>query len=381
MSASGQLTNVKVVAESSYGVPSGTTYKALRVKDTSLNLKKGIFQSAEIRSDRQKSDARHGMRSVAGDISVELGLTTFDDMIEAALAGTFVAVTTGSISLASTTGTNTITRTVGSFITDGFLPGDEVLIAGFATGGNNGRTKILTVAALTITVAKALASDVAAAARTVDVVGKRVKCGNTMKTMHVQRAFTDIAQFLLFKGCAVDQLKLSAKPDAIVEMVLSVLGKDVVVGVADNAAVTTPAATNSPFDVFSGVLQEGGTALAYVTGLDLQVSNNRAVRGVIGSNTPQEVFEGQAEVSGTLTAMFQDASLLNKFLNETGSSLDVKLNDPNGTDFHRIRIPNVKYTGGDLDNPKDGPVIQTLPFVGLLDATAGTSLLWQRSNT
>jgi hypothetical protein len=49
---------------------------------------------------------------------------------------TLSVATTGTTSLAATaTG---YTRAAGSFVTDGFKPGMEVLAAGFATSGNNG---------------------------------------------------------------------------------------------------------------------------------------------------------------------------------------------------------------------------------------------------
>lgn len=381
-SASGQRTALRYVSESAFGVASGTTFKALRFTDTGLNLSKSAFQSNEIRSDRQKADLRHGMRSVGGDISVELGLTTFDDLIEAAVSGTWAPVTSGAVSLATTTGTNTITRTAGSFLTDGFLPGDEVTLSSFSTGGNNGAAKVLTVAAdgLSMTVSRPLATEAAAAGKTVALVGKRVKAGTQLKTFQFERAFTDIGQFLLYKGCAVDSMKLSIKPEEIITAVFGILGKDMTQAAATNSTAVTAAAANSPFDAFNGVLQEGGTTIAYVTGLDIELSNGRQVKGVVGSTSPQEIFEGGSETSGTVSLFFQDAAMLNKFINETESSLDVRLNDPNGTDFMRIRMPRVKYTGGTLDNPKEGPVMLSLPYTALLDATAGTSLIVQRSN-
>lgn len=380
MSSMGQLTAVRLVSESAFGVPSGTVYKALRQTDNSLNAKKATYQSNEIRADRMTADLRHGLKSVAGDISIELGLVTFDDLIEAAVSGNWAAVTSGSQTMSSTTGTNTITRSAGSFVTDGFLPGDEVNITGFATGGNNGRTKLLTVTALSITVEKALATDASAAGRTVEMVGKRCKTGSLVKTFHIERAFQDVNQFMLFKGMAVDQLKISVKPEEIITAQFSLLGKEGTrAGVTASTGVTA-AATNSPFDAFKGAIRENNAAIASISSLEINLSNGRAVKGVIGQQTPQEIMEGGQQVSGTATLYFADGVHLDKFLNETESSIDVRLDDPNGVDFHRIRIPRVKYTAGDLDNPKEGPVTVTLPFVGLYDSVSAAAIIYQRSN-
>ena len=143
--AQGQRTQLLMVSESAFGVPSGTVMDQLRFTDTSLNVEKATFVSNEIRSDRQVSDMRHGMKSNAGDVTVELGLTTYDDLLEGALSGTFAAVTTGSISLQVVAATKKFVRTTGSFVTDGFHVGMKVLPAGFTAPANNARTRVTAV--------------------------------------------------------------------------------------------------------------------------------------------------------------------------------------------------------------------------------------------
>lgn len=382
-SASGQLTALRMVGESEYGVAAGTRYKALRFTDSSINLKKAVYQSNEIRSDRMKSDVRHGMRSVAGDINVELGIGTFDDLLEGALSGTFEEVTTGLVSLSSDSSDNSFNRLSGSFITDGFLPGDVVVASGFSASSTNARAKVLSVTALKMVVDLDIAtSDTAAPSREVALVGRRMSAGTILRTFQFERAFLDVDQFLNFSGCAIDQMQLSIKPEEIITGSFSVIGKDMTVDDSTHAVSGVDApATNSPFDAFTGTLMEGGDILAYITGIELTVSNGRQVKGVIGQRSPQEVFEGTCDVQGTLTAFFPSAALLTKFLDEVESTIDVQLDDMNGVDFHRIRIPRVKYNGGDLDNPKEGPITLTLPFTGLLDPVANTSLVYQVSNS
>jgi len=62
----------------------GTAYN-LRATDFGVQLSKDTFESDEIRSDRQTSDMRHGMKSVSGDVSVELSSGAFDDLIASAM--------------------------------------------------------------------------------------------------------------------------------------------------------------------------------------------------------------------------------------------------------------------------------------------------------
>ncbi|QQR47745.1 hypothetical protein JKA73_17565 [Myxococcus xanthus] len=376
-SASGQRTALRFAPEIEYGVPS-TAYSVLRFTDTSLNLAKETYQSNEVRDDRQTADLRHGMRSVGGDFSFELSRGTFDVLLAAALSGTWRAVTTGAASLEAEA--DAFVRDSGSFLEDGFLPGDMVAASGFAEAGNNGRAKVVAVSALRMEVDRALTVDAAAAGRTVALVGQRLANGTELVSFGLERAFTDISQFMLYRGCAVDSLSLSVTPGEIVTCSMSFLGKDMVQATATHAVTLTPAGTGSPFDAFTGALYEGGQRVANVTAVELEIANGRSVQGVVGHKSPQEVHEGAFVVTGSISAYFKDAVLLNRFINEEESSLELLLEDVNGTDFHRIYLPRIKYTGGDVDNPNSGPVTVSLPFTALLDATSGATILYQRSN-
>ena len=95
---------------------------------------------------------------------------------------TLSVATTGSTTLAATT--TGFTRAAGSFITDGFVVGMEILAAGFSTAANNGNGVVTSVAAGTLLVdaytvtlgvtgytvaARTLATEAAAAGRTISV--------------------------------------------------------------------------------------------------------------------------------------------------------------------------------------------------------------------
>jgi len=82
---------------------------------------------------------------------------------------TLAVCTTGATDLsASATG---YARAAGSFLTDGFAPGMEILASGFTAAANNGRSVITAVAALALTVRKTggTSAEAAAAGRTLAV--------------------------------------------------------------------------------------------------------------------------------------------------------------------------------------------------------------------
>lgn len=74
----------------------------------------------------------------------------------------FVKAQTGTLTDVAVSGGNFV-RASGSFLTDGFGPGDYVTVAGFATGANNGKTFITSVSALTMDVEATLTNEVSGA--------------------------------------------------------------------------------------------------------------------------------------------------------------------------------------------------------------------------
>ena len=114
--------------ESAYGVAPGQSgAQALRRVQSTLDLTKETYQSQEIRTSQQMADFRHGVRSVTGKIGGELSPGTWADFLRLALRRDFTAVTaiaSLSVTIASTTSNRyTVTRSTGSWLTDGVKVG------------------------------------------------------------------------------------------------------------------------------------------------------------------------------------------------------------------------------------------------------------------
>lgn len=86
--AAGSQYALHYIAESTWGTTPGTPQMAvLRNTGCSLELKRALYESKEIRSDRMIADARLGAYSVGGDIDFELSMGGQDDLLESALFG------------------------------------------------------------------------------------------------------------------------------------------------------------------------------------------------------------------------------------------------------------------------------------------------------
>lgn len=372
--------------ETTWGVLAGSTAgKALRRVTGNFNVTKETYQSAEIRTDYQIQDMRHGVKSVAGSLSGELSPSTYADFLSAAVAKDFVAgvSATGLTYAVATSGSYwSVTRTAGSFLTDGFKIGDVIRIT--AAGGNASNTgKNLLVLALTATVAtvmplngEALVAESAIASATIAVVGKKTYApltGHTDKSFTVEEWYGDIAQSEVFTGNKVNTVALSLPATGLVTCDFGFMGKDMsATGTTKYFTSPTAQGNSGVFASVNGALLVGGVPIALVTSLTVNINRNMQNATVVGSNSVVDMFEGRIAVDGTFSAYFEDETLRDMFYNEEESSIVVALTTSNASDadFMTIALPRVKVNSNTRDDGETG-IVATHSFTALLKSDGG----------
>jgi len=295
--AQGSRSRLAFGVESTFGT-AATSYTNLPYNTHSLNLSKERVAGNEIQPDRMPRVDRHGNRSVAGDITVDLRDSAYDDLIESAMLSTF---STGVI-----------------------------------------------------------------------------KVGTTPKFLTLEDYAADIDQARLFTGCAVSTMGVSMAPNQMVTATFGMVGKDMTISATEKTV--SAAGVGEPFDAYSGDLKVAdvdgtgaASALSIVTSVDFTVTNSFAPTFVVGDDSAPALEFGRAEIEGTITAYFEDLSLVNRFLNETESAIEVSVADPSANTMTFL-FPRVKFNAADI--PVDGPTsrVVTLPFVALYDDTELTNL-------
>ena len=206
----------------------------------------------------------------------------------------------------------------------------------------------------------------------------QLKVGETLTSFTMRRFFSDITQYEVFTGVRFSGLSISIQPNQIATISLSCNGKDMttsnIAGATQNAANT-----NTPFSGHeAGTIKEGGTTYAGITGIELSLENGLESAFELGSDTTGEHIIGRSNVTGTVTAYFSDQTLMNKFINETESSIEFTMTDPAGNTL-RFVIPRVKYTGGQPDVSGEGGVLLSMPFQALYDTTTSTNFFIERN--
>src|SRR5580700_1732464 len=128
-----------VAKETSFGVPAlATSGQLMRRTSSNVDLSKRTYRSTEIRPDYQYSDFRHGTRSVTGTISDELSVGTWQLFMASTMRQNWqkVAATVATTITAEAVSPQ-FTRSIGSFLSDGYMIGDVVQFEGFTVGTAN----------------------------------------------------------------------------------------------------------------------------------------------------------------------------------------------------------------------------------------------------
>ena len=370
--ASGINKIVSYKKETTFGtLPSASGAQTIRRVSSSFNLTKETYQSEEIRTDYQLTDFRHGVRAVEGNISGELSAGAYSDFLASSLARNWTAATPsalGSTTIASVTGTYTITRTTGSFLTDGVRVGNGIRLNGFATNNNN---KNLLVIALTATVATVVAlngatltPETVASGGTYTVSGKTTYApttGHTDDSYSFESWQSDIGQSEVFVGNKVNTVGIALPATGLTTVDLSFMGQDLKQRSASQY-FTSPTAqgNNGIFAAVNGALIVNGSPVALVTAANININRNMTSEAVVGSNIKPEIYEGRIIVDGDFSTLYQDGTFAGYFDTEAEISLVVALtanNLPN-SEFMSFTLPRLKLSTDTKDDGEKGIVSQ-----------------------
>jgi hypothetical protein len=386
--ATGVAKSVRIKAESAWGTAAGTSGgQVLRRTSSDLALVKDTYQSAEVRSDYQVVDYRHGVRRVEGSISGQLSPGTYSTPMAAVVRRAFGAVSaiTGlGITITGSSAPYTIARASGSWLTDGIKVGmvGRFTAGSLAAANLNKNILVTAVTASNITGVPlgglSLTAEGPVASCTFTPTGKVTyipSSGHTDTSYSIEHWHADIAQSELYVGCKIDSMDLNLPPTGMATVGFGVLGKDVTT--AASVYYTSPTAETSTGLVaaVNGALYLGGSAVARLTGLTINLKGNMSGEAVVGSNTFADITEGNVEVSGQMTVLFQDATERDYFINETEVSLVAVLTTSGAAaaDFVSFVLPRIKVGGASNDDGIKG-LTRTMPFVALRNTSGGTGI-------
>lgn len=201
---------------------------------------------------------------------------------------------------------------------------------------------------------------------------------NTIPFFTIEKSFEDIKQHLTIQDCAVNTLSISMGLDSIVTGTIGIVGGEHK-GFKDSATLTVAGGMPElvePFNTFGATFNTDQSLCPVITGLDFTIDNGFTANYTLCGPTPKSLTPDKIVITGTITALFNDAVEISRFLEEEEFGITAELMDNLGEDDKdgnkiKFEFPRVKYTGGDLPTSGSGVISVSLPFQALYDDREG----------
>lgn len=240
--------------ETTWGASITPPLKAMRLTGESLEHKKDVVQSEEVRADRQISDLAEVGSMAGGGVDFELSYEAWKEWLEAALFSSIVTINAAGITCDIDSTGQTIEAASGTPFAN-VVAGCFVKVAGAANAGNNGAKLVLSKTNTVLTLAAgSLTDDETAVSLT--ITGGHLKNGTTRHSYTIERNIltqTGDRFFQVYRGMTVDKCNLNFESKKIVTGKLEFIGK---IGEANDTSLQTAAAGTL---TFSGVSVEDET--------------------------------------------------------------------------------------------------------------------------
>ena len=373
--------------ETTWGTLAGASgSKYLRRVTADFNLKKETYESAEIRTDFQVADFRHGVRSAEGSLNAELSPGSYSDFMASVVAKDFVAgvvLSALSITIAASGVFFTITRASGSWISDLINVGDVLAFTGglnAANVSNNVLVASMTATILTVTLLSStpLIAEGPIASVTATVRGKKTQApllGHTDDSYTIEEFYADIAQSEVYTGMKVGSMGIKLPATGLVTCDFSLMGQNLTqTGVTQYFTTPTAAGTTGIFAAVSGALVVNGIPVALITSMDMTVERALEPAKVVGSNFAAAMFTGRIRVNGNMSVYYQDGVFRDYFNAESIVTVVVALSTDSSktADVISFCMPKIKLGSATKKDSENG-IIQDHSFVALLNSvtTAG----------
>ena len=388
--ASSSLVQVRYIAEATFGViPVAGNPRDLRITGESLDFAITKEQSKEINSTRTISSVVSVNAAASGGINAEFSYQEYDTLIAAILQSTWTEFGTDGVSGAASSVAATATTLTAAVATAGAdswatLAKGQWFRLDHATANAGKLFRVSTAVAPTTTV---ITLDTNTPASVVaDTAGAKIQTsrlthGTTQTSYTIERAATDVGQFLAYTGMTPSKMTVNVASGSLTTLSFDFMGKD---AVRDSTTQLpgSPVASHA-FDVTSGVsgtscsLWEGGAPITgtFVKSISLNYDNALRSQEAICTLGAVGIGAGTINVSGSLSVYFADAALFDKFKANTNSSIIFSSLDGSGNGYvftlPVINISSWKVTAGG----KDADMMIDLQFIGLRDAANATPAL------
>ncbi len=372
--------------EDNWGVvPSQTDATNLRRANASFDVVTEIYTSDEILGVNQIRQVTHGLRNAKGSIKAELSAGTYAKLIANTIASSYshdVDILDLSIKIEQNLSDSTtydITRQLGSWVVDGFTAGTVVRLDGPLLNVNNKLNNLyicsLTETVLTVYPLNAIGLTIQSSfvypnrCYTVGAIAYAKKTDQVDKSFSVEERDHKLNTYELYSGNKVKSFEVSTEVQSgLPKIDFELLGRDLVRKEStqyfndvaySSTQVVSPVCTKAFID---------NSLIGVMTGLTLRVERELQPNHIVGSKQSIAISESMLNVSGSFTVYFKDASLKQRYYNETTCSLTVVFADSLAKDAQVISfcLPKVVLKSK-RRNDNAGMLYDTYEFTATLN--------------
>ncbi len=347
--------------------PENPEWLPIRFVSGNLQQTRDVLVSNELDGGRDTTSVRLGSKQAGGELSVELSPTSYDDLLESALGGTW-NVRLGEVGLSVTVSAagKTFTRAAGDFTTapTSIVVGDMVQFPSLTSG--NAGTFLVTEITATVVTCGGIADGVLVdeSAVTTDIkVGDTLAVGSIRRTMSILSNFPDsdgTPDYQLVTGVEIIGFSFDISINAIVTGSLPTLGRDLsLLGATPPTGSTFgPAIKTEVFSALDGRILQDGEIIGFFSTMSISNDNSQSAQFAIGSQGIAFTEKGRANNTLSISTFFSTTDLLQKFLNETVVQIVAILEGLDGSLM--FDFPTVKYTSGSPEVEGETSVVQNL---------------------
>lgn len=323
-------------------------------------------ESAQIRTDRLSSGQVVTGLAVDGGHNFELAKEeALEDFMESAMLNAWdTSFTTKTRALTIDATAKTITAVSGSFVDEGLVVGDVIVLSGFTASANNVQVMVTNVTALILTYAGPTGMVNGTGGATAYRRADKLTIGTTKKSLTVEKTFLDLTtKGIIYRGCLVSQMELNVEYGALIAGSFSTQGNkydtaDAANEFASNGEyIADPATTNSlngsvdmPF-LTTNVNGSFEQDTFCIQNLSLSMNNNLTTQTCIGKAAPEDYSPGTAQISVELSSYLKDANwgLLARKLSQESFAIGFMVKNTDG--WYAFYLPALQVS---FDDPASG---------------------------
>lgn len=360
-----------IIEEVTYGVTPAGNLQEIGFNSETLQKQVNNVESEMIDSGEMVTEVKKVGVGAQGDISMEMVLDNDDLFLQGLMKNSYdtYSITGSDMSIVATGNKIVSSYTDFSLSLD---PGMFVKVEGFSNNDFNRPIKIISVAEHELVVAgMTLVNESAGASITIS--GKKLTNGVTLRSFSIEKSFKDQAGsdvFFKYLGACVNSLNISMPQEDKITLGYNIMAKDEELSDTTIGTGYIEKVSGEMMDSANNIVYAllGNSEIVPSAISALNIENNLRMQKGVGSKYLIGIGKGKQRVSGTLEMYFSSKALYNKFSNNTEDTLDIVIQNSDGSKWMVLSIPRVKYTTHPVNlSGTEADILSSVEFTGIKD--------------